>query len=51
MHNAILFLAQDRGTAEDAYAGDIIGLPNHGNLHIGDALSEGCKAPVLCTTF
>ena len=41
MHNPVLFLAQDRGTAEDAYAGDIIGLPNHGNLHIGDALSEG----------
>jgi peptide chain release factor 3 len=41
LHNPILFLAQDRGTAEDAYAGDIIGLPNHGNLHIGDAMSEG----------
>ncbi len=41
MHNPVLFLAQDRGSAEDAYAGDIIGLPNHGNLHIGDALSEG----------
>ena len=41
MHNPVLFLAQDRGTAEEAYAGDIIGLPNHGNLHIGDALSEG----------
>ncbi|MDE0944593.1 MAG: peptide chain release factor 3 [Alphaproteobacteria bacterium] len=41
MHNPILFLAQDRGTAEEAYAGDIIGLPNHGNLHIGDALTEG----------
>ena len=41
MHNPVLFLAQDRGTAEDAYAGDIIGLPNHGNLHIGDAMSEG----------
>ncbi|MBT3532438.1 MAG: peptide chain release factor 3, partial [Rhodospirillaceae bacterium] len=40
MHNPILFLAQERGQAEDAYAGDIIGLPNHGNLHIGDALSE-----------
>jgi peptide chain release factor 3 len=41
MHNPVLFLAQDRELAEDAYAGDIIGLPNHGNLHIGDALSEG----------
>jgi len=41
MHNPVLFLAQDRDLAEDAFAGDIIGLPNHGNLHIGDALTEG----------
>jgi peptide chain release factor 3 len=41
LHNPILFLAQDRETAESAYAGDIIGIPNHGNLRIGDALSEG----------
>jgi peptide chain release factor 3 len=39
--NPILFLAQERGTAEDAYAGDIIGIPNHGNLRIGDSLTEG----------
>jgi peptide chain release factor 3 len=37
----LLFLAQDREVAEEAWAGDIIGLPNHGNLHIGDALTEG----------
>ena len=41
LHNAILFLAQDRELAEDAFAGDIIGLPNHGNLHIGDTITEG----------
>jgi peptide chain release factor 3 len=41
MHNPQLFLAQDRATAEEAYAGDIIGIPNHGNLRIGDALTEG----------
>lgn len=41
IHNAVLFLAQDRERAEEAWAGDIIGLPNHGNLHIGDGLSEG----------
>jgi len=41
VHNAVLFLAQDREIAEEAYAGDIIGLPNHGNLRIGDSLSEG----------
>jgi peptide subunit release factor RF-3 len=26
---------------EEAYAGDIIGLPNHGNMQIGDSFSEG----------
>ncbi len=41
MHNPVLFLAQDRELAEEAWAGDIIGIPNHGNLHIGDALTEG----------
>ncbi|MGB1027841.1 MAG: peptide chain release factor 3, partial [Rhodospirillaceae bacterium] len=35
MHNPQLFLAQDRELAEDAWAGDIIGIPNHGNLRIG----------------
>lgn len=41
MHNAVLFLAQDREIAEEAFPGDIIGIPNHGNLRIGDALTEG----------
>lgn len=41
--NPVLFLAQDRELAEDAYAGDIVGIPNHGNLRIGDALTEGEK--------
>lgn len=41
MHNPIMFMAQDRELAEDAFPGDIIGLPNHGNLRIGDALTEG----------
>ncbi|MCQ2913957.1 MAG: peptide chain release factor 3 [Alphaproteobacteria bacterium] len=41
MHNPIMFLAQERELAEEALPGDIIGLPNHGNLRIGDALSEG----------
>jgi len=41
VHNAQLFLAQDREIAEVAYAGDIIGIPNHGNLRIGDSLTEG----------
>lgn len=43
IHKAVLFLAQDRETAEEAWPGDIIGIPNHGNLRIGDALTEGEK--------
>ncbi|MEI9936323.1 MAG: peptide chain release factor 3 [Pseudomonadota bacterium] len=41
VHNPVLFLAQDRELAEEAFAGDIIGIPNHGKLGIGDALTEG----------
>ncbi|MDY0884302.1 peptide chain release factor 3 [Dongia soli] len=41
LHNPVLFLAQDRELAEEAYAGDILGVPNHGNLRIGDTLTEG----------
>jgi peptide chain release factor 3 len=41
MHNPLLFLAQDREAAEEAFPGDIIGIPNHGNLRIGDSLTEG----------
>lgn len=39
----VMFLAQERELAEDAYAGDIIGIPNHGQLRIGDTLTEGEK--------
>ncbi len=35
------FFARDRSIAEEAYAGDIVGLPNHGSLRIGDTLTEG----------
>lgn len=41
IHSPQLFLAQDRASAEEAFAGDIIGLPNYGGLRIGDALTEG----------
>ncbi len=37
----VLFLASDREVAEEAWAGDIIGIPNHGQLRIGDTLTEG----------
>jgi peptide chain release factor 3 len=37
----IFFFAQQRETIDEAYAGDIIGIPNHGTLHVGDSLTEG----------
>ena len=39
--DAITFMASDRQHAETAYAGDIIGLHNHGTINIGDSFSEG----------
>jgi len=39
--NPVLFLASDRELAEEAWAGDIMGIPNHGQLRIGDTLTEG----------
>ena len=39
--NVLTFMANERQLMEDAVAGDIIGIHNHGNLHIGDTLSEG----------
>ncbi len=41
INNAVLFMARDRELAEDAWAGDIMGIPNHGTLRIGDTLTEG----------
>ena len=41
VHNPILFFARERELAEEAFAGDIIGVPNHGVLRVGDALSDG----------
>ena len=40
-HNAVMFFAQSRELAEEAWPGDIIGLPNHGTLRVGDSLSQG----------
>ena len=39
--NPIMFFARERELAEEAWPGDIIGVPNHGQLRVGDALSEG----------
>ena len=40
VHSPILFFAQERELADTAEAGDIIGIPNHGTLRVGDTLSE-----------
>jgi len=41
IHSPQLFLAQDRASADEAFPGDIIGIPNYGGFRIGDSLSEG----------
>jgi len=40
IHNPILFFASERETVDEAWPGDIIGIPNHGTLRVGDTLSE-----------
>jgi len=47
IHSPILFFARERELADEAYPGDIIGIPNHGTLRVGDTLSE--KATVRFT--
>ncbi|HSN70656.1 MAG TPA: peptide chain release factor 3 [Steroidobacteraceae bacterium] len=39
--DALTFLASDRQQADEAFAGDIIGLHNHGTINIGDTFTEG----------
>jgi peptide chain release factor 3 len=41
IQNPMFFLARERNLAEEAWPGDILGIPNHGTLRIGDTLSEG----------
>jgi peptide chain release factor 3 len=40
VHNPMMFMAQDREIADEAFPGDVIGIPNHGGLRVGDSLSE-----------
>ena len=40
VHSPILFFAQNRELADEAFPGDIIGIPNHGTLRVGDTLTE-----------
>src|SRR2546429_2796036 len=35
------FFAQDRALADEAFAGDVVGIPNHGTLRLSDTLTEG----------
>ncbi len=41
VHSPVLFFARDRELAEEAFPGDIIGIPNHGTLRVGDTLTDG----------
>jgi peptide chain release factor 3 len=41
VQNPVFFFARDRELAEEAWPGDVVGLPNHGSLRIGDTLTEG----------
>ena len=40
VQSPVLFFGQDRQIADEAVAGDVIGVPNHGTLRVGDTLSE-----------
>jgi peptide chain release factor 3 len=40
-NTVVTFMSQRRELLEEAYAGDIIGIPNHGVLQLGDTLTEG----------
>ena len=41
INNAITFMARDRTTTDEAWPGDIIGIPNHGTIRLGETFSEG----------
>jgi peptide chain release factor 3 len=41
VRNAMTFLARTRSLVEDAFPGDIIGIPNHGTIRIADTFTEG----------
>ncbi|KAF4531145.1 hypothetical protein B566_EDAN019180 [Ephemera danica] len=40
-NTVVSFLSQRRELLDEAFAGDIIGIPNHGVLQLGDTLTEG----------
>jgi peptide chain release factor 3 len=44
VNNPMFFFGHNRDLAEEAVAGDIVGIPNHGTLGVGDTLVEGAEA-------
>ena len=44
VQNPIFFFARERDITDEAAPGDIIGIPNHGTLRVGDSLHEGPEA-------
>jgi peptide subunit release factor RF-3 len=42
----MFFFAQERELADEAVAGDVIGIPNHGTLSVGDTLTAGSQRKV-----
>ena len=47
INNAKCFMAGQRNKSEYAVAGDIIGIPNHGNIHIGETLYQGSEVKFI----
>ncbi|MFO1028642.1 MAG: peptide chain release factor 3 [Acetobacteraceae bacterium] len=41
LHAPQFFFAREREVVDEAFAGDVVGIPNHGTLRIGDTLTEG----------
>ena len=41
--NAVTFMSRERSSTEVAYAGDVIGILNHGGISIGDTFTQGEK--------
>ena len=42
-NNVVSFLSQRRELLDEAYAGDIIGIPTHGGIQLGDTLTDGIE--------
>jgi peptide chain release factor 3 len=47
VNSPILFFAREREIVDEAWPGDIIGVPNHGVLRVGDTLTEGEKLKIV----